>query len=71
MAFDLAAVNVRCDVDRALFLAGKIDPRNLFGAVKIKHSICDMKTFNKHPKKKKDKKKRGNSDDDGDDLSEE
>lgn len=52
MEFDLAAVNVRCDVDRALFLTGKIDTRNLFGAVKIKHSICDMKNFNKHPKKK-------------------
>lgn len=57
MEFDLAAVNVRCDVDRALFLTGKIDSRNLLGAVKIKHSVCDMKNFDKHPKKEKGQKK--------------
>ncbi len=52
MEFNLVDVNVRCDIDRYLFLSGKIDSRNLFGAVKIKHSACDAKNFNKHPDKK-------------------
>ena len=50
MEFDLKDVNVLCDVDRALFLTGKYQEKELFGAVKIKHVICDKKTFSKEEK---------------------
>ncbi|MEK6628346.1 MAG: hypothetical protein AABY53_06950 [Bdellovibrionota bacterium] len=58
MEFNLVDVDVRCDVDRVLYLTGKIDSRNLFGAVKIKHSICDKKTFYKKEKKSNDHSKK-------------
>ncbi len=52
--FNLQDVDVKCDIDRALFLTGKIDKKDLFGAVKIKHAICNKKTFSKEAKKIKD-----------------
>lgn len=53
MEFELEDVDIRCDIDRALFLTGKIADQNLMGAVKIKHTLCDEKTFNKPRKQKK------------------
>lgn len=50
MEFNLKDVNVLCDVDRALFLTGKYETKDLFGAVKIKHVLCDKKTFSKEEK---------------------
>lgn len=55
MEFNLDAVDIRCDADRALFLNGKIGIKDLFGAVRIKHGLCsDKKNNAKEVKKKKD-----------------
>ncbi|MEK6627044.1 MAG: hypothetical protein AABY53_00320 [Bdellovibrionota bacterium] len=51
MEFNLQDVDVKCDIDRALFLTGKIGTKDLFGAAKIKHVGCDKKTFSKEAKK--------------------
>lgn len=54
MEFNLQDVDVKCDIDRALFLTGKIGSKDLFGAAKIKHVGCDKKTFSKEAKKIKE-----------------
>lgn len=51
LEFNLQDVDVKCDIDRALFLTGKIGSKDLFGAAKIKHVGCDEKTFSKEAKK--------------------
>ena len=51
LEFNLQDVDVKCDIDHALFLTGKIGPKDLFGAAKIKHVGCDKKTFSKEAKK--------------------
>lgn len=51
MEFNLTDVDVKCDIDRSLFLAGKIGTQDLFGAAKIKHVGCNKKTFSKEAKK--------------------
>ena len=51
LEFNLQDADVHCDLDRALFLVGKIDGKNLFGAVRIKHVLCDKKTFSREAKR--------------------
>ena len=51
LEFNLQDVDVKCDIDRALFLTGKIGTQDLFGAAKIKHVGCNKETFSKEAKK--------------------
>lgn len=51
LEFNLQDVDVKCDIDHALFLNGKIGTKDLIGAAKIKHVGCDKKTFSREAKK--------------------
>lgn len=56
LEFNLQDVDVKCDIDRALFLTGKIGTQDLFGAAKIKHVGCNKETFSKEAKKIRESK---------------
>lgn len=51
MEFNLQDVDVKCDIDRSLFLSGKIGSKDLLSAVRIKPVVCDKKTFSREAKK--------------------
>lgn len=53
LAFNLQDIEVRCNVERSLFLTAKIGAKNLLGAVNIKPVACDAKTFAREAKKDK------------------
>lgn len=53
LEFNLQDVDVKCDLDRALFLVGKVGDKDLFAAAKINPVACDKKTFSKEAKKNK------------------
>lgn len=62
MEFNLDDIDIRCDSDRALFLDGKIEGKDLFGAVKIKHGSCsDKKNNAKEIKKAKEYELKNNT----------
>ncbi len=49
--FDLKDVDVKCEIDRALFLRGAYNKtQKLFSAVKLKHGLCDKKNWVKEEK---------------------
>ena len=56
LSFSLQDVEIRCNVDRSLFLTAKIGGKNLFAAVNISPVACDEKTFAREAKKDKYKK---------------
>ncbi len=45
LTFDLKEIGVRCNLDYALFLNGKVNGKNLVGAVQMRPVICKPKHF--------------------------
>jgi hypothetical protein len=56
LAFNLQEVEIRCNIDRSLFLTAKMGDKEVMGAVNIKPAECDEKTFAREAKKDKYKK---------------
>jgi hypothetical protein len=56
LAFNLQEVEVRCNLDRSLFFTAKLGSKDLFAAVNILPSECNLKTFAREAKKDKYKK---------------
>ena len=56
--FDLKDVDVKCEIDRALFLKGTYNKiQELFSAVKLKHGLCEKKNWVKEEKFMRDYEK--------------
>ncbi len=61
--FDLKDVDLKCEIDRALFLRGTYNKtQELFSAVKIKQGLCDKKVWVKEEKfmREHDRKQKNN-----------
>jgi hypothetical protein len=53
LTFNTQDLEVRCNVDHALFLKAKLGSKNLMGAVNVKPVACDKKTFAREAQKPK------------------
>ena len=51
LAFNLQEVEVRCNIENALFFTAKMGKKELMGAVNIKPVQCDPKTFEREAQK--------------------
>jgi len=61
LEFDLDDVGIRCDLDHALFLTGKVGEKNLVAATEFKSSKCNKEMFKKFEERRKKWKSRGTS----------
>lgn len=53
LTFNTNDLEVRCNVDNALFLTAKLGNKNLMGAINVKPVACDKKTFAREAQKEK------------------